>query len=93
MRNKLALVFNIVCAANAIGALVAGVMMDICGTHIARMVAGLIVCAGAMMIAYAEPESILWFPGLAYIGFGDPCGIPQGYGFFPLLDLLIFENL
>jgi hypothetical protein len=70
MRSKLALVFNIACASNAGGALMAGLMMDIFGTRIARMVSGLIVCLGALLIAYAEPESILWFPGLACIGFG-----------------------
>ena len=70
MRSKLALVFNVACAANAVGALVAGLMMDHCGTGTARVCSGLVVCAGALMIAYAEPESILWFPGLACIGFG-----------------------
>jgi len=70
MRNKLALVFNVACACNAGGALVAGFMMDICGTRVARMASGLMVCLGALMIAWAEPESILWFPGLACIGFG-----------------------
>ena len=70
MRSKLALVFNVACAANAVGALVAGLMMDHCGTGIARVCSGLVVCAGALMIAYADPESVLWFPGLACIGFG-----------------------
>ena len=70
MRNKLALVFNVACACNACGALVAGFLMDICGTRLARMASGLMVCLGALMLAYAEPESILWFPGLACIGFG-----------------------
>lgn len=70
MRSKLALVFNVACASNAAGALVAGLLMDIFGTRIARMISGLIVCIGALMIAYADPESILWFPGLACIGFG-----------------------
>lgn len=70
MRSKLALVFNIACAANAVGALVAGVMMDVWGTRMARMASALVVTVGALMLAYAEPESILWFPGLACVAFG-----------------------
>ncbi len=52
------------------GALVAGVIMDFGGTRAARLFSSVFVVAGALMLAYAGPESPLWFPGLACLGFG-----------------------
>ena len=70
MRSKLALVFSIAGSATAIGALVAGLIMDRVGTRAARLFSAVFVVAGSLMLAYAGPESIMWFTGLASLGFG-----------------------
>ena len=44
--------------------------MDRLGPRVARMFSSFIVLLGSLMLAYAGPESLLWFPGLACLGFG-----------------------
>ena len=57
-------------SATAVGALVAGLIMDYLGTRAARLFSSVFVVAGSLMLAYAGPESLMWFPGLACLGFG-----------------------
>ncbi|KAJ1470893.1 hypothetical protein T484DRAFT_1846094, partial [Baffinella frigidus] len=69
-RTKLTLVFSVAGSASAVGALVAGVSMDLFGTKFARMMAGSITFLGAILLGNAGPEDMFWFLGLACLGFG-----------------------
>jgi len=70
MRSQLATVFSIAGSASAVGALVAGLLMDFCGTKVARMVSAGVVLIGALFLASASENEYMWFPGLACVGFG-----------------------
>eukprot|EP00961_Rhodomonas_salina_P153483 2066506-Rhodomonas_salina.2 len=47
-------------SASAVGALVAGLLMDFCGTKVARMVSAGVVLIGALFLASASENEYMW---------------------------------
>ena len=51
------------------------------------------ICGYHSVICEPMCDVWIWLSALRFPQGKDPCGLPQGHGFFPLWDLWIFENL